>query len=52
MVTPLIQTPIQWDSAKNYERFVYIAMLKYLGNSTENLSCEIETKDVAREVLR
>ena len=52
MVTPLIQTPIPWANAKNYQRFVYAAILKYLGCRTDQQSFEIETKEVAKEVLR
>ena len=52
MVSPLVQTPIQWQAAKNYDRFVYASMLKYLGSPIDHLSFEIETKEVARDVLR
>ena len=52
LVTPLVQNPIPWPAAKNHERFVYSAMARYLGLPTDRLVVEIDTKEVAKDVLR
>jgi len=52
LVTPLVQNPIPWSAAKNHERFVYSAMARYLGLSTDRLPIELDTREIAKDVLR
>ena len=52
MVTPLVHTPIAWPSTKNYERFVYNAMARYIGIVTDHLTIDVDTREVSRDVLR
>ena len=52
LVTPLVQNPIPWPAAKNHERFVYSAMARYLGLPTDRLVVDLDTKEVAKDVLK
>lgn len=52
LVGPLMRNPSMWDTCKNHEKCAYVAMLKYLGRPTDNLSAQIDTREVAKDILR